>query len=177
MAFDAGDLGASALPELPTAKIVERFTEALKACRKEDMMRGVTTIGPQRDELRFLVNGHDLGLYGSRGQNRTAIWPSLASWLAGDHGQWPILLDGRRTDEKRRAYLLGRSAGPSRSCEQPPSWLAAWGFLKTTARWRRMGQISGGYIRRCCECLIILDHSPRDLPQKFDYLLSSNQNS
>lgn len=142
MAFDAGDLGASALPELPVAKIAERFTEALSACRKEDMMRGVTTIGPQRDELRFLVNGHDLGLYGSRGQNRTAILAvKLAElgWMQEITGEWPILLldeVAAELDEKRRAYLLEQIGGAEQvllTTTEPG--LLPGGFLKTAARW------------------------------------------
>ena len=43
------------------------FMEKLMALCGEEVARGVTTIGPHRDELRFLANGIDLGNYGSRG--------------------------------------------------------------------------------------------------------------
>ena len=142
MAFDAGDLGVSALPELPPNEIAARFTEALSACRKADMMRGITTIGPQRDEMRFLANGHDLGLYGSRGQNRTAILAlKLAelSWMQEITGEWPILLldeVAAELDEKRRAYLLERVGGAEQvllTTTEPG--LLPGEFLKTAARW------------------------------------------
>ena len=49
------------------------FREMLYDLRNEEVARGVTTIGPHRDELRFLANDIDLGNYGSRGQIRTAL--------------------------------------------------------------------------------------------------------
>ena len=55
------------------SKIIEGFQIALSEKRAEEIARGLTTIGPHRDELRFLANGIDLGTYGSRGQIRTAI--------------------------------------------------------------------------------------------------------
>jgi DNA replication and repair protein RecF len=49
------------------------FSQQLKLTRKEDIGRGITTIGPHRDELRLMSNGIDLGIFGSRGQVRSAI--------------------------------------------------------------------------------------------------------
>jgi len=112
MAFDAGDLGAAALPDLPAKEVAARFREALKLRHRDDWLRGQTSIGPQRDELRFLVNGRDLSLYGSRGQNRTAVLAlKLAEldWMQEKTGEWPILLldeVAAELDEKRRGYLL-----------------------------------------------------------------------
>jgi DNA replication and repair protein RecF len=95
MAFNAADLGAQALPLLPLQEIADRFRAQLEACRRLDITRGLTTIGPQRDEMRFIVNKRDLGLFGSRGQNRTAVLSlKLAEldWMRGKTGEWPILL-------------------------------------------------------------------------------------
>jgi DNA replication and repair protein RecF len=114
MGFDPATLGAGALPQLPPPQIAERFHEQLKARRRDDSVRGQTTIGPQRDEMRFLVNGHDLGLYGSRGQNRTAVLAlKLAEleWMSQKTGEWPILLldeVAAELDAHRRGYLLER---------------------------------------------------------------------
>jgi DNA replication and repair protein RecF len=49
------------------------FVERLEKLRNEEIIRGVTTIGPHRDEIRLLSNGIDLGNFGSRGQGRTAV--------------------------------------------------------------------------------------------------------
>lgn len=112
IAFSVGELGASALPELPCAEIAEHFLVALRDQVRNDIARGMTTLGPHRDELRFVVNGHDLGLYGSRGQGRTAILAlKLAElgWMHDRRGHWPILLLDEvvaELDSRRRACLL-----------------------------------------------------------------------
>ena len=52
-------------------EIVALFQQALSLAREREMVRGMTLIGPHRDEIRFLVNKVDMGVYGSRGQQRT----------------------------------------------------------------------------------------------------------
>jgi len=90
------------------------FIRALSKIRAEEISRGVTTIGPHRDELRFLSNGIDLGLYGSRGQARTAVLAmklAEVDWIKGKTGQWPVLLLDEvlaELDPVRRADLLTR---------------------------------------------------------------------
>ena len=114
MAFNPADMGSDALPQLTPPQIATRFHDQLRARRRDDLIRGQTTIGPQRDEMRFLVNGHDLGLYGSRGQNRTAVLAlKLAEleWMREKSGEWPILLldeVAAELDTHRRGYLLDR---------------------------------------------------------------------
>jgi DNA replication and repair protein RecF len=76
-------------------KIETGFREALVALRREEISRGVTTIGPHRDELRFLSNGIDLSTYGSRGQIRTTMLSvklAEVSWMHAKTGQWPVVL-------------------------------------------------------------------------------------
>lgn len=71
------------------------FLERLEALHGEEINRGVTTIGPHRDEVRFLSNGIDLGDFGSRGQIRTALMSlklAETGWLKEQTGQWPVLL-------------------------------------------------------------------------------------
>lgn len=112
MSFGVDTLGASTLPQLPPREIAARFIEALKAARRDDLSRGATTIGPQRDEMRFLVNGRDLGDYGSRGQNRTAVLAlKLAElgWMHDQTDEWPVLLldeVAAELDPRRRSYLF-----------------------------------------------------------------------
>ena len=48
------------------------LAEALERSRERDMVRGTTSVGPHRDDLRLLLGGRDLGVYGSAGQWRTA---------------------------------------------------------------------------------------------------------
>lgn len=96
------------------AEIQPRFQEALQAHRREEIARGVTTIGPHRDDLQFLVNGIDLHHYGSRGQIRTAMLAvklAEVDWLRKRTGEWPVLLLDEvlaELDANRRQDVLGR---------------------------------------------------------------------
>ncbi len=88
------------------------FLDALRRARGEEIARGVTVLGPHRDELRFLANGTDLGDYGSRGQVRTALLAlklAEVEWMKAKTGQWPVLLLDEvmaELDLQRRADLL-----------------------------------------------------------------------
>jgi len=95
-------------------QIRKGFLESLGKLRYEEIARGVTTIGPHRDELRFLANGIDLGTYGSRGQARSAILAmkiAEVAWMNAKSGHWPILLLDEvlaELDTERRCDLLAR---------------------------------------------------------------------
>jgi DNA replication and repair protein RecF len=88
------------------------FRARLSALRSEEIARGVTTIGPHRDELRFLANDIDLGFYGSRGQIRTtllALKLAEVNWMKERTGEWPVILLDEvmaELDTQRRADLL-----------------------------------------------------------------------
>jgi DNA replication and repair protein RecF len=88
------------------------FLEKLARLRREEIARGVTTIGPHRDELRFLANSIDLGNYGSRGQIRTtllALKMAEVDWMKERTGDWPVILLDEvmaELDLDRRADLL-----------------------------------------------------------------------
>ncbi|MEN6410468.1 MAG: DNA replication/repair protein RecF [Anaerolineaceae bacterium] len=76
-------------------QIYQGFLKRLATLRGEEIARGVTTIGPHRDELRFLANGMDLGDFGSRGQVRTALLSlklAEVQWMKQRTGQAPVLL-------------------------------------------------------------------------------------
>ena len=88
------------------------FVERLERLRREEIARGMTTIGPHRDELRFLANSIDLGHYGSRGQIRTtllALKMAEVNWMKERTGEWPVILLDEvmaELDLERRADLL-----------------------------------------------------------------------
>ena len=71
------------------------FGGQLEAQRRHEYRRGVSLVGPHRDDLGFTLGEVDLGTYGSRGQQRLAI---LALKLAeidlirDESGETPILL-------------------------------------------------------------------------------------
>ena len=93
-------------------EIQNGFLMRLKELRNEEIARGVTTIGPHRDELRFLANNIDLGDYGSRGQVRTALLAlklAEVNWMKDRTGEWPVILLDEvmaELDTQRRADLL-----------------------------------------------------------------------
>ncbi len=97
---------------LELGEIQRGFRARLKELRSEEIARGVTTIGPHRDELRFLANDFDLGNYGSRGQIRTALLSlklAEVNWLKERTGEWPVILLDEvmaELDLQRRADLL-----------------------------------------------------------------------
>ncbi len=88
-----------------------RFRQALKNARNEELGRGMTVIGPHRDDLRFMVNDVDMTLYGSRGQQRTsALTLKLCevALIQEKRGEPPILLLDdvmSELDESRREYM------------------------------------------------------------------------
>lgn len=59
---------AQNLEETATA---ENFLEALCEVSADEAARGVTLVGPQRDDLQFLLGSADAKLFGSQGQQRT----------------------------------------------------------------------------------------------------------
>lgn len=85
---------------------------ALDESRRDEMIRGMTLLGPHRDDLRFIVDGLDLRMYGSRGQNRTAMLAvklGEVDWLMERTGEWPVLLLDEvlaELDPTRREDLL-----------------------------------------------------------------------
>ena len=94
--------------------IQQGFVQRLTDQRSVDIARGVSTLGPHRDELRFLENGIDLGIYGSRGQVRTAMLSlkmAEVTWMKQKTNFSPLLLLDEalaELDPTRRADLLQR---------------------------------------------------------------------
>lgn len=102
---------------ISSLKAAEAFAAQLQSRRAEEIARGVTLTGPHRDELRFLADGIDLGTYGSRGQQRTAILAlklAEVEWMKARTGDWPVLLLDEvlaELDAQRRTFLLARING------------------------------------------------------------------
>ncbi|MBN1485944.1 MAG: DNA replication/repair protein RecF [Chloroflexia bacterium] len=87
------------------------FRRALEKAWPRERERGMTLLGPHRDDLGFLVGDVDLAAYGSRGQQRTAtIALKLAQveWLQQTSAEEPVvLLDDvlSELDPERQGYL------------------------------------------------------------------------
>jgi DNA replication and repair protein RecF len=96
------------LPRDP-AHEADRLLAALEASRSQDAARGGTGVGPHRDDFMLKIDGRDGRLFGSQGQQRTAV---IALKLGGlEHarltlGASPVILlddilsdlDGRRRE-------------------------------------------------------------------------------
>jgi DNA replication and repair protein RecF len=101
-------------------QLQDGFSKRLRELRCHEIERGITTIGPHRDELRFISNGVDLGEFGSRGQVRTALLAlkmAEVNWMKEKTGDWPVLLLDEilaELDSTRRVDLLEALA----DCEQ-----------------------------------------------------------
>ncbi len=135
--------------QISAKEIAAQYSARLDEMQGEEIARGMTLSGPQRDELRLMVNGRDLGLYGSRGQARTAVMAlKLAElgWMRDTLGEWPVLLLDEviaELDANRRAYLLEQVNGVSQALlttTEPDIFTED--FLRRAARWQvHQGQI------------------------------------
>ena len=90
----------------------EDFENVLKKNRERDIRMKMTSAGPHRDDLSFVVNGIDIRKYGSQGQQRTAALSLKLSeiYLVKEKiKDTPILvLDDvlSELDSNRQTYLL-----------------------------------------------------------------------
>jgi DNA replication and repair protein RecF len=99
-------------PAWDTMKTLQNYRTQLLEARRKEIRQGVCLLGPHRDDLEFLVNGVNMLIYGSRGQQRTAALASKLGELAfmrSVTGEEPILLLDdvfSELDLLRREYLL-----------------------------------------------------------------------
>lgn len=90
----------------------EEYLKLLKERRKLDIIKGFTTKGIHRDDFMIYINNELVNVYGSQGQNRTAILSLKISELQviyDEIGEEPILLLDdfmSELDEKRRKSFL-----------------------------------------------------------------------
>jgi DNA replication and repair protein RecF len=97
---------------IPVARLRDGLHAALVANREEEISRGMTLLGPHRDDFCLRVDGIDLGTYGSRGQCRTAMLAlklAEVQWIRQRTGEWPVLLLDEvlaELDPDRREALL-----------------------------------------------------------------------
>lgn len=108
----AGELGlaAAGIEYLPCRATREGLAQSLP----RDIARGLTSLGPHLDEVRFLADGHDLRAHGSQGEQRVAVLALLlaeAELLADRRSVPPLLLLDdvlSELDGDRRAALVTR---------------------------------------------------------------------
>lgn len=75
--------------------LFDRFMLKLTQVKEQELRRGVSLVGPHRDDLTFSINGRDVQTFGSQGQQRTtALSLKLAEieLIAEEVGEYPLLL-------------------------------------------------------------------------------------
>jgi DNA replication and repair protein RecF len=117
---------AQASPSAP--EVAQAFKTHLRQARREELARGVTVVGPHRDDLHFTVDGVDMTLYGSRGQQRTtalALKLAEVELMIEATGQAPVLLLDdvmSELDAKRRARVMGMVDGVEQAILTTTDW-------------------------------------------------------
>ena len=84
---EVAGLGRDALRDL--------FLDRLAQRRDEELRRGMTLVGPQRDDVTFLLSGRDARAFGSQGQQRSVVlaWKMAEVAIAREVlGEQPLLL-------------------------------------------------------------------------------------
>ena len=93
---------------------IEEYKNYLLRNRKLDKIKGFTSVGTHRDDFKILINGEEVNVFGSQGQNRTAILSLKLAELKviyNDIGEYPVLLLDdfmSELDEKRISNFLNK---------------------------------------------------------------------
>jgi len=94
------------------SEIIDIYLRQLEKCIKRDLALGYTSIGPHRDDYDILINNKSLKLYGSQGQQRSAVLSlkiAEIELINIETGQFPVLLLDdvmSELDETRQSYLM-----------------------------------------------------------------------
>jgi len=97
---------------LDKKEIEKSFFKSLIENRDKDMITGITSIGPHRDDINIYINNVDSRIFASQGQQRTivlAIKLSEVEIIKIDRGTYPVLLLDdvfSELDSDRRKYLI-----------------------------------------------------------------------
>jgi DNA replication and repair protein RecF len=98
--------------EAPQELVSEQLRAAMRDARDEEIGRGQTAVGPQRDDIEVWLDDHEARLFASQGQQRSAVLSlKLAElhYLAEVTGEQPVLLLDdvmSELDPARRERLL-----------------------------------------------------------------------
>lgn len=98
-------------------EIAFALKEDLKVSLEKDIRLGFTSIGPHRDDIKFTLNGEDVRIFGSQGQQRTvalSLKLAEAELFKNNFNEYPILiLDDvlSELDKSRQKKLLSAVEG------------------------------------------------------------------
>ncbi|MFZ5353894.1 MAG: DNA replication/repair protein RecF [Bacillota bacterium] len=92
--------------------IKTKYYEELDKSRSTDYRRGITQIGPHRDDILFYINGKEVRIYGSQGQQRTTLLSlkiAELELLNNEAQSYPVLLLDdvfSELDTQRQGFLM-----------------------------------------------------------------------
>jgi DNA replication and repair protein RecF len=126
---------------------VDAWCRRLAETLERDLRHGATTVGPHRDDLRLSLAGHELRIYGSAGQHRTAAVALRlleAETLAEARGTAPVALYDdvfAELDDGRQAQLLEliRTVLPGQAIVTAPRDAEVPAALFDRPRWQMAG--------------------------------------
>lgn len=78
-----------------TEELAEKYRQAFERKRLKEIEYGTSLIGPHRDDLLFLINGHPMRVFASQGEHKTfviALKLSEFSYLQQQRSHSPIML-------------------------------------------------------------------------------------
>ncbi|MBQ9189166.1 MAG: DNA replication/repair protein RecF [Clostridia bacterium] len=100
------------VPYTDEERLAETLQEQLAERLERDIFRGFTSVGPHRDDLGLMLNGRDVRVFGSQGQQRTtalSLKLSEIELIKRTRGERPVLLLDdvfSELDADRQARLL-----------------------------------------------------------------------
>jgi DNA replication and repair protein RecF len=112
--------------------LAQALRGALDRARAVDLERGITSLGPHRDDLSIILGGADTRLYASQGEQRTlalALRLAERDAVAGAAGEEPILLlddvfseldPDRRVQLSRLVATTGQTVVTATTAESVP---------------------------------------------------------
>ena len=93
------------------------FSQSMEKYRRAEIERGQSLTGPHRDDIEFLINGKNVKLFGSQGQQRSCILCvklAMTEIIKDRCGFYPVLLLDdilSELDKKRQAFLTDKIKG------------------------------------------------------------------
>jgi DNA replication and repair protein RecF len=137
-------------PEWTPVEMASFLGDKLQEVKKRELERGVTLVGPHRDDLQFFVNGYDVQTYGSQGQQRTtALSLKLAEieLIKQEVGEAPVLLLDdvlSELDDFRQSHLLNTIRG---SVQTFVTTTSVDGIQHDTIQSARLFEVTNGKVK------------------------------
>lgn len=105
------------LPDADAEQLARAMRERLAENLERDLYRGFTSVGPHRDDVLMMLDGTDVRVYGSQGQQRTTVLSLKLSEIEivkKLRGEAPVLLLDdvfSELDRRRQQMLLSAVRG------------------------------------------------------------------